>query len=325
MKYYFKTIFLLLILFIFSVSTNSFCQDNPHQFHLKIRLIIFDKTSEDALIAITKENTPFKIYRASDTANYQKLDFNSEYLVACSKNGYTSKSIIVNTHLSKKDSAIIMSKAGWDFQYFAMDVHLDKQPDDAIIDYVKPVGIIKYSEEKNNFDYFRQKHKTKRTPVEKHTPVENHALVNGKDTVKVDTIFKLNVTVNFDTEDNNAKGAKVTITKDDKPLAEFKYDTIGYKNDMDMNAKYVFTCAKEGYITKSIVVDTHIPKYKDEKPFKKLSTTIELKKQPKNSTITNLEPVGYIYYNYRTASFMFAKPDYKISENDLTSTEKKAK
>jgi hypothetical protein len=313
MKYSFKTVCLLILATFFS-SLNLLSQNASHQFNLKIRLILPDNKNEEALIAITKDDKPFKIYKGNDTASYQKLDFNSEYLVACSRNGYTSKSIIVNTHLSKKDSSIIMSKAGWDFQYFAMDVHLDKQPDDAIIDYLKPVGIIRYSEDKNNFEYFRLKHKTKRTPLEKSTSVENHALVNGKDTMKVDSIFKLNLTVNFDTEDNNAKGAKITITKDDKPFDEFTYDTLGYKNDMEMNSKYLFTCSKEGYITKSIVVDTHIPKYKDEKPFKKLTTTIELKKQSKNSIITNLEPVGYVYYNYRTACFMFAKPDYKISE-----------
>jgi hypothetical protein len=308
----------LLILFSYSLFNVALSQNQEHKFNLKIRLIINDKSPEDALIAITKDNMPFKIYKASDTLNYQKLDFNANYLVACSKNGYVSKSIEVNTHLNKKDSSIIMAKAGWDFQYFAMDVHLEKQPDDAILEYVKPVGIIKYSEEKNNFEYVRKKHKTKRTPLDPKDIVKT-----TKDTVKVDTIFKLNLTVNLDTEDNNAKGAKVTITKDDKPFTEFTYDTLSYKSDMEMNSKYVFTCSKDGYITKSIIVNTHIPKYKDEKPFKKLSTTIELKRQPKNYIVTNLEPVGYIYYNYRTASFMFSKPDYKTSERDITSTNKK--
>jgi hypothetical protein len=120
--------------------------------------------------------------------------------------------------------------------------------------------------------------------------------------------MKLKLTV----KDGNTKNALISITKNGAPFRVIDPNGGKYNVDLDLGAEYLFTCTKMGFITKSVVVDTHVPDGREKEDFAQFTATIELTKQPEEQIITYSQPVGRIKYSVTAGDF-----DY---DNDYTAT-----
>ncbi len=78
-----------------------------------------------------------------------------------------------------------------------------------------------------------------------------------------------------------------------------------YMVDFELGAEYLITVTKPGFITKSVIVDTHIPNGRESQEFNKFDARIELNKQPEDQEITYTQPVGKIGYSYTQTDFDF--------------------
>lgn len=78
-----------------------------------------------------------------------------------------------------------------------------------------------------------------------------------------------------------------------------------YMVDFELGAEYLITVTKPGYITKSVIVDTHIPNGRADQEFNKFDARIELNKQPEGQEVTYTQPVGKIGYSYTSGDFDF--------------------
>lgn len=127
--------------------------------------------------------------------------------------------------------------------------------------------------------------------------------------------FKLSVV------DGDLKNAVITITKNGAPYRVIDPNGGKYTIDLDINAEYLITCTKMGYISKSVVVDTHIPKGREQNEFNKFSAEVELEKQPEDQEVKYSQPVGRIKFDGSEDDFDFDK-DYTAIATEM---QKKAK
>lgn len=127
--------------------------------------------------------------------------------------------------------------------------------------------------------------------------------------------FQLKVTI----EKGNYETVRVTVTKDGNPYKSIDYKSK-YSIDLDLGHEYVFTATKQGYITKSIIVDTNVPEENAQDEFAFFQSEIILKAQPEEQEITYTQPVGMIAYSPAVGDFDYDK-DYSAKSREM---EKKA-
>ena len=140
-----KTIgFVLLCSFLF-IGLNSFSQTTS-KFTIRLTLTIHDGDYKNALITITKNGAPFRVIDPEGSIKSVDLDLNSNYLISCTKMGYISKDVALNTKVPDGRGADPFSK-------FKVVIELFPQPEDAIVKFSQAVGQIKYSIDINDFDY----------------------------------------------------------------------------------------------------------------------------------------------------------------------------
>src|SRR4051812_17504793 len=82
--------------------------------------------------------------------------------------------------------------------------------------------------------------------------------------ISVNTLFaqdspKFTVKIKMQIESGTMDGALITITKNGSADRVIDPNKGKYNVDLDLNAEYVFTYTKMGYVTKAVVFDTHIP------------------------------------------------------------------
>lgn len=123
--------------------------------------------------------------------------------------------------------------------------------------------------------------------------------------------FRLKLTV----KDGNYEHAKVVITKDGKPFrivdSKSKYDI-----DLDLGFEYQMTATKLGYVTKTIIVDTHVPDGRQEDDFNRFEAEIILEPQPEGAEVTYTQAVGRIAYSKQEKDFDFDK-DYSARVQEM--------
>lgn len=112
------------------------------------------------------------------------------------------------------------------------------------------------------------------------------------------------------------KHAVITVTKNGAPYRVIDPNGGKYSVDLDLNAEYLFTCTKLGYITKSVVVDAHIPNGREQEEFAKFVATVILNKQPEEQEITYSQPVGRIKYSNEVGDFDYDK-DYSATAQEM--------
>ncbi len=128
---------------------------------------------------------------------------------------------------------------------------------------------------------------------------------------------KFTVKLKFSTDDGDMKHAAITITKNGAPYKVL--DPNGgakFNVDLELGAEFLFTYTKMGYITKSVVVDTHIPEGREKEEFAKFTADVEIIKQPEGQLITYTQPVGRIKYSMNAGDFDFDK-DYSANAEEM--------
>ena len=124
------------------------------------------------------------------------------------------------------------------------------------------------------------------------------------------------VRVKLSVVDGDLKNAVITITKNGAPFRVIDPNKGKYTVDLDLGAEFLFTCTKMGYITKSVVVDTHVPNGREKEEFAKFLVEVELTKQPEDQEVTYSQPVGRIKYTNETQDFDFDK-DYTATAQEM--------
>jgi len=127
-----------------------------------------------------------------------------------------------------------------------------------------------------------------------------------------ENIFSQNILpfeIKLNLQEGNIKKAKISITKNGEPW-KLIYSEAKCKLELDLGAEYIITAAKNGYITKSIVIDRHIPEGRNKEKFAKFISKIILQQQPEGETITYTKPVAEIIYNKNVGDFDLSEVNY---------------
>ncbi len=136
------TIFLML----FCLYVSSAYAQEVTKFNILVKFNISDGDFKNSTITITKNGSPFRVINPNKEKHNVELPFGAEYLFTFIKMGYITKSVVV-------DTKIPVDREKEPFAKFSMEVRILPQPEDQIVTYTQPVGIIKYSLEINDFDF----------------------------------------------------------------------------------------------------------------------------------------------------------------------------
>lgn len=101
-------------------------------------------------ISITKNGKPFKSIKSDGASYFVSFDLNSNYLITCSKNGYSTKIVSVDTNIPK-------GREAEEFARFTMDIGLMKKSIDNKRDTALPVGGVAYIKSLQDFDVVENK------------------------------------------------------------------------------------------------------------------------------------------------------------------------
>ncbi len=119
----------------------------------------------------------------------------------------------------------------------------------------------------------------------------------------------LSVKFKLDIEKGDMKSALITITRNGQHYKVIDPNGGKYGVELELNSDYIVTCTKMGYITKSLILDTHIPSGREADDFRMCKITVELHPQPKDEIITYSQPVGKFKYSMEILDFDYDK-DY---------------
>src|SRR4051812_19345419 len=125
---------------------------------------------------------------------------------------------------------------------------------------------------------------------------------------------KLNLKGKLNIQKGGMENALITISRDGKPYRVIDPNKGKYKLELELNSNFSFTFTKMGYITKTVIIDTNIPKGREEEYFNEFIADVTLEPQPEDKIITYSQPVGKVKYSGPAGDF-----DY---DNDYTATAK---
>jgi hypothetical protein len=122
--------------------------------------------------------------------------------------------------------------------------------------------------------------------------------------------------VKFSVNGGGLDNALITITKNGNPYRVIDPSKSKYKLDLELGAEFLLVFTKQGYITKSLLVDTHVPNGREKEEIREYIATVELAKQPEDQVITYTQPVGRITYSNLEGEFD-ADKDYSQKAQDM--------
>lgn len=125
---------------------------------------------------------------------------------------------------------------------------------------------------------------------------------------------KLNLKIKFNIVKGKLDNSLITITRNGQPYRVIDPNKGKYTLDLEMGSDFVFTFTKMGYISKAVIIDTHIPKGREEEYFNEFVADVTLEPQPEDKIVTYSQPVGKIKYSNAAGDFDF--------DNDYTATAK---
>jgi hypothetical protein len=131
---------------------------------------------------------------------------------------------------------------------------------------------------------------------------------------------KFTVKLKFSVQQGGLENSLITITKNGAPYRVIDPNKGKYFVDLDLGAEFLLTFTKPGHITKSIVVDTHVPSGREKEDFGKFVAEVGIAVQPENQIVTYSQPVGRIKYSIPVGDFDYDK-DYTATAQEM---EKKA-
>lgn len=141
-------LFLILLKSFSLLSQTAYLNDSTkNKFPIEIKVTIAGADPKGALIIITKNGKPYKIINYEGVKYFQTLDFNGNYLIKCSKEGYVTKVIYFNTTIPK-------GREKREFAKFDLEVQLHKEIEGEKTKPNKPVGGVKYDSKLQDFDIY---------------------------------------------------------------------------------------------------------------------------------------------------------------------------
>ncbi len=141
-KKYYRTSLLFMAILLISFTTNA-----QNKFVINGKLKVEGGDLREAAIAIERNGHKVKTISAGNGTFSIPLDFNCQYILSFEKDGFVTKKLSFDTHAPG-----IGIEDG--FHPFDFTVSLFKQYDEVnIVVFNQPVGIIKYYEEIDDFDY----------------------------------------------------------------------------------------------------------------------------------------------------------------------------
>ena len=143
--------------------------------------------------------------------------------------------------------------------------------------------------------------------------------------------FKFNITFIVKNDTTPQKALPLTdylITYKDKDAKENEYALIrrekGFRLNLEFDKEYTFIFTKDGYITKSVMIDTKIPNKREKEKFEKMLCIINLEKSPLEFFIKYAKPVEKIFYDPVKADFGFDH-SYMLTPMDVELIKKRDK
>ena len=125
-----------------------------------------------------------------------------------------------------------------------------------------------------------------------------------------------NVKVKFSVQQGGLENSLITITKNGAPYRVIDPSKSKYSVDLELGAEYLLTFTKPGHITKSIIIDTHVPAGREKEDFAKFLAEVGLAVQPEDQEITYSQPVGRIKYSGQDGDFGYDK-DYTATAKEM--------
>ncbi len=134
-----------MMIFFCMLNTFSYSQEVT-KFNILVKFNIADGDFKNSTIIITRDGAPFRVINPNKEKHNVELPFGGEYLFSFRKMGYITKDVLVNTKIPTNRERDPFAK-------FSMEVRILPQPEEQVVTYTQPVGIIKYSTEISDFDF----------------------------------------------------------------------------------------------------------------------------------------------------------------------------
>lgn len=141
-----QNIIITTVMILFCFLTSLVYSQEVTKFNILVKFNISDGDFKNSTIIITRNGAPFRVINPNKEKHNVELPFGGEYLFSFRKMGYITKDVMVNT-------TIPANREKEPFAKFSMEVRILPQPEEQIVTYTQPVGIIKYSTEISDFDF----------------------------------------------------------------------------------------------------------------------------------------------------------------------------
>jgi hypothetical protein len=141
-------------------------------------------------------------------------------------------------------------------------------------------------------------------------------LVFSPSFLNAQAITKFDITVKFNISDGDFKNSTIIIERDGQPFRVINPNKEKHAVELSFGSEYMFTFKKIGYITKSVIVNTKIPKDREKEPFARFSMEVRILPQPEEQVVTYSQPVGIIKYSDEIGDFDFDK-DYSLTVQEM--------
>jgi len=116
----------------------------PPRYKIEIKVSIPKSNSADSLMTITKDGILFKTIHSTGIKYDVAFDLNAQYLIECSKEGFTTKVISF-------DANVPIGRESEEFGKHSFVIELFKKEQDDVSDTSKPIGVIQYNPEIDDF------------------------------------------------------------------------------------------------------------------------------------------------------------------------------
>lgn len=134
-------------------------------------------------------------------------------------------------------------------------------------------------------------------------------------------IHKVNFTLKLRITDGDLKNSQITITRKGAPYHVIDPSKGAYVVDLPLGFEYELTYTKLGYVTKTVLFNSHVPENREKGVFAKQFCEVLLEKQPEGPQISAIQVIAKISYNKGIEDFDYEK-DFAVKTNKTEDSEK---
>lgn len=129
------------------------------------------------------------------------------------------------------------------------------------------------------------------------------------------------IKLKFAVQQGGLENSLITITRDGAPYRVIDPSKGKYYIDLELGSNFIFTFTKPNHITKQVIINTVVPKGREEEDFAKFTADVGLEMQPEDKVVTYSQPVGRIKFSGLTNDFDFDK-DYTQTATEAQKKDK---